>query len=375
MLYCANARYVWNLALEQLNYSTRTHRIPGISEQCRQLTEARHEYDWLREIPAVVGQQALRDFRQACKDWWAGVHGRPTWRKQGFREGFRIVDGRRGGIRIEKVNRRWSRAWIPGLGWVKFRRSRDVPPARSFRITRDTTGRWHIAFAAWPAPTVDGPGTGEVIGVDRGVIVTLAYSNGALLRSPKPKSIKSVARALTRCKLGSNRRRKVRQRYARAHARNAARRKDWIEKVTTDLARSADLIRIEDIRIGNMTRSAKGTLAKPGRNVRQKAALNRSIMEQGWGAFADRLEDKAPGRVERIDPAYTSQTCAVCRYVDAKSRKSQALFTCTACGHTAHADVNAAQVIAAGRAVRGAEQLAAPKREPSARAVARLQPC
>ena len=360
--YCAHSRYVWNLAVEQLNYSQRTRNLPSPAEQSRQLTEARHEHDWLRNVPAVVGQQALRDFRQACTNWWKGTHRRPTWRKARESNGFRIVDGH--GIRVGQINRKWSRAWIPGLGWVRFRRTRPVSnEAKSFRVTLDSCGRWHIAFAVKPEP-ITAPGNGEVVGVDRGVTATLALSSGETMHAPKPTSTRKAQQALARCKRGSNRRGKARQRLARVHARNKDRRKDFIEKASTDLARRYDLIRVEDLQIGNMTRSAKGTKDKPGRNVRAKAGLNRSIMEQGWGLFAQRLTAKAPQRVEKVPAAYTSQRCSRCGIVDRNSRKSQALFCCTSCNHTANADVNAAMNIAAGWAVRGAENVSALKREP-----------
>jgi transposase len=100
-----------------------------------------------------------------------------------------------------------------------------------------------------------------------------------------------------------------------------------------------------------MTRSAKGTPDSPGRNVKAKAGLNRSISRSGWGLLACRLEDKAPGRVEKINPAFTSQRCSACGLVDRESRESQAIFRCTACNFTLNADVNAARNIAAGYAV------------------------
>lgn len=359
--HCGHARYIWNLAVESLSYSTRHRHMPGRAELSRQLTEARHEFEWLAAGSTTVQQQALRDFHQALANWWGGTHRPPTWRKKDFHEGFRVTDGH--GIRVEKLNRRWSRAWIPRVGWVKFRRTRTVPDARSFRVTRDGAGRWHIAFAAVPAP-VEAPGNFEVVGVDRGVAVTLAYSDGTMLHAPKPASLRTATRTLARCKRGSNGRRKAKIAFAKVHARNGDRRKDFVEKATTDLARRFDLIRIEDLRITNMVRSAKGTVEKPGRNVRQKAGLNRSIMAGGWGMFAQRLEDKAPGRVEKVNPAFTSQRCSVCGHVARESRESQALFRCVACGHTSNADLNAAQVIAAGRAVRGAENSSASKREP-----------
>src|SRR5271166_4225086 len=123
---------------------------------------------------------------------------------------------------------------------------------------------------------------------------------------------------------------------------------DWAEKTSTDLARGFDVIRVEDLQIGNMTRSARGTRENPGRNVAQKAGLNRGILGSGWGLLVRRLQDKAPGRVEEVKPHYTSQRCSACGQVDRDSPESQAVFRCTACGVACHADVNTAINIAAG---------------------------
>ena len=101
--------------------------------------------------------------------------------------------------------------------------------------------------------------------------------------------------------------------------------------------------------VWNLT--AKGTVAAPGRNVRAKAGLNRGILRSGWGLLVHRLEDKAPNRVERVNPAFTSQRCSACGHVTAESRKSQAFFRCVACNFACNADVNAARNIAAGHAV------------------------
>ena len=127
------------------------------------------------------------------------------------------------------------------------------------------------------------------------------------------------------------------------------------------------MIRVEDLKVVSMTRSAKGTAEEPGRNVAQKAGLNRGIGKAGWGLLVERLEDKAPGRVEKAPPAYTSQRCSACGHVDAKSRESQARFRCTACGYACNADVNAARNIAVGHTVkaRGGDRVAGPvNREP-----------
>lgn len=356
--------------MEQLSHARPGRWCPGFAEQCRQLAEARRELAWLAAGSSIVQQQALRDFDQAVKNWRGGTHRRPTWRKKGQHEGFRIVNR----PKVEKLNRRWSRVFVPKVGWVRLRRTRDLVAAKSYRVTRDRAGRWHIAFAAIPDP-ISGPRDGSIVGIDRGVAVTLACSDGTMHHAPTPLPIRQAARALSRCRRGSNRRRHAKARLARLHARNSDRRKDWAEKTSTAIARRHDIIRIENLQVRNMVRSGRGTIEAPGRNTRQKAGLNRSILAAGWSLFATRLEAKAAGRVEKIDPAYTSQRCSVCGHVARDSRQSQALFRCVACGHTSNADLNAARNIAAGRAARGADGLsAASNREPQHAALRRRIP-
>jgi putative transposase len=357
-----HARYVWNLAVEQHTH-WRPGRVsaPGYLEQSRQLTEARAEFTWLRAGSQTVQQQALRDFAQAMRSFFTGTHRQPTWRKAGVHEGFRQV-----GVKsehVQRLNRRYGRVWVPKVGWVRFRWSRCVPDGvKSYRVTRDRAGRWHVAFAAIPA-SIPAPGNGQTVGMDLGVVVSAALSTGDLLHVPsltqgEQRRLLRLQRRLARARRESHRRVKMKGRIARLITRDRDRRKDWVETTSTDLARRFDLIRVEDLRIRNMTRSAKGTLAEPGRNVRQKAGLNRAILANAWGLLVCRLEHKAAGRVEKINAAYTSQTCSACGHIAPESRKNQATFRCVACGLRCNADVNAARNIAAGRAVpaRGALQ-------------------
>jgi putative transposase len=373
--YCGHARYVWNLAVEQhAHWHPGRAGAPGYLEQCRQLTQARAEHPWLAAGSQTVQQQALRDFAQAMAAFFdpANPAGRPSWRKAGRDEGFRIT-GRRGRQwDVCRLSRKTGQVWVPKAGWVRFRWSRPVPTdVRSYRVTMDRAGRWHVAFAAIPEP-VPAPGNGQAVGIDRGVAVAAALSTGEMLHCPaltarEQARLRRMQRTLARAKLGSNRRGRVRHAIARLRARERDRRKDWAEKASTGIARRFDLIRVEDLQIKNMTRSAKGTRNDPGQNVRAKAGLNRGILRSGWGLLVHRLEDKAPGRVEKIRPAFTSQRCSACGQVDRDSRESQAVFRCTACGFACHADVNAAINIAAGHAVtaRGGDGVARPvNREP-----------
>jgi transposase len=333
--HCAHARYVWNLAVAQRSWWQPGRPAPGFAEQCRQLSQARAASPWLASGSVIVQQQALRDFHAAYTSWFASlrewrsrtaktppekrpaVPSPPSWRKRGRREGFRIVAVRPQDVR--RVNRRWGQVAVPRLGWVRFRWSRPMPAARSYRVTRDRAGRWHVAFAAVP-PAIPAPGNGEVVGVDRGVAVSAALSTGELLtvaglRPTEWRRLRLLERRLARARPGSNRRRRVRLAAARLRARQTDRRRDWTEKLSTDLARRFDRICVEELDVRAMTRSAKGILQRPGRGVRHKAGLNRGILASGWGRLVDRLEQKAPGRIQRIPAAYTSQRCSACGQV------------------------------------------------------------
>lgn len=352
--HCRHARLVWNLAVEQhASWRPGRARAPGYIEQCRQLTEARATYDWLRSGSQMVQQQALRDFDQAVRYFVGGTHRRPTWRKAGRAEGFRIVAVKPGHIR--RLSRRTGDVWVPKAGWVRFRWSRQVPRAKSYRVTLDRAGRWHIAFAVIPEP-VPSPGNGEIVGIDRGVTVSAALSTGVMLKAPRlspqrQRRLIRLQRRLSRAARCSSRRANMKLAVARLRLREVDARKDWVEKVSTDLARTFDLIRVENLGIGQMTRSARGTTSNTGRRVRQKSGLNREILASAWGLLVQRLEDKAPGRVERINPAFTSQRCSACGTIDARARESQAAFRCRYCAFTCNADVNAARNIAVGHTV------------------------
>ncbi|WP_260327969.1 transposase [Streptomyces sp. Ag109_O5-1] len=246
---------------------------------------------------------------------------------------------------------------MPGCGWVRFRLSAKgkgawLPVAKTFRVTY-RNGQWHIAFAVIPDPT-PAPGTGEVIGIDRGVRITAALSDGRKLNSPQltvreRARIRKHERRAPRAPKGSARKTAAYAKVAGLKAREVNRRRDWCEKTSTMLARSYDLVRFEKLNIKSMTRSAKGTAEQPGRNVRQKAGLNRAILAQGWGLLRRRTEQKAPGLVEDVPAPYTSLRCSACGWIEKKSRKSQADFVCVSCGFTCNADENASINVAAGQ--------------------------
>ena len=386
LVHCSHARYVWNLAVEQHSHWRRWRKAaPGFAEQCRQLTEARRDNEWLREGNADVQQQALKDFATAKSARFTSGFGEPTWRKKFRHEGFRVIgtdrvpecneDGtpklnaKTGKqvmgrfVVVQKLNRRWAQVKVPGCGWVRFRLSikgngAKLPDAKTFRVTF-RNGQWHVAFAVVPEPT-EAPGTGQVIGIDRGVTITAALSDGRTLNCPQltvkeRAKIRKHERRAARAKKGSSEKTAEYAKVAKLKARGADRRKDWCEKTSTDLARSYDLIRFEKLNIKNMTAKAtpKPDPDRPGHYLKNgraaKAGLNRGILAQGWGLLRQRTEHKAPGRVEDVPAPYTSLRCSACGWIDKNSRKSQAEFVCSSCGFTCNADLNAATNVAVGQ--------------------------
>ena len=352
--HAGHARFVWNLALEQANCYRAGRPPPSSAERCRQLTEARRG-SWLEEGSSSVQQQALRDFDQALRNWWIGSHRRPRWRKAGFDEGFCVRD-----VGVKRLNRRWALVFVPKVGAVRFRLSRALPPKYGMaRITADPAGRWHVSFAA-RQPALKRAPTGQVVGLDAGVVASVTTSGGTRLHIPKlpgdkAQRLRRLQRRLARQCKGSVRRGRTKLAIARLRANDADRRRHWVEETTTKLVRDYDLIAIEDLAVKQMVRSARGTLEVPGVNVAQKRGLNRAISAQAWSMLRRRLEAKAATcgvAVVAVPPAYTSQRCCACGYTCAENRESQAVFRCRSCNHRANADVNAAKnILAAGLAV------------------------
>ncbi len=329
---------------------------PNSAARFRQLAGARADNEWLAAGSSSVQQQALRDYDQAVRNWLGHrSHRKPTWRKAGRDEGFCIRD-----VNVRKLNRRWATVQVPKVGWLRFKLSRSLPANTGMaRVTLDAAGRWHVSFAAIQ-PAIKREPSGSAVGIDRGVATTVALSTGQHYQIPHSqkadKKTRKLAAQLSRQKRESNRREATKRAAGRLHARATDRRKDWVEKTTTTLIRSHDVLVLEDLRIKNMVRKpapkpdpdqAGAFLAN---RAKAKAGLNRSIHRSCWGLFAQRLQDKAQVSgvtVIKVNPAYSSVECRACGHSATENRESQAEFRCVNCGHANHADTNAAQIILA----------------------------
>jgi putative transposase len=356
--HCGDARFVWNLAVEQFNWGRPGRSAPGPAERQRQLAQARQGFAWLRGGSSSVQQQALRDFDRAVAGFFAGTHRRPTWRRKGQHEGFCVRD-----TKVRVCNRKWAEVAVPKLGWVRLRLSRGLPPGAlgMARVTCGRAGRWHVSFPA-PQPAVNDAGrAGRSVGIDRGVATTIATSDGQMLRAPimRNRERRRLARlqtVLSGQRKGSRRRSHTKASIARLHQRVADRRRNWVEKTTTRLAANFELVAVEALPVRNMVRRPKPRPDpdKPGQflpnGATAKSGLNRSIHANCWGLIAQRLAHKmsASGTALVVVPAqYSSQQCRKCGHTAPGNRKSQAEFRCQACGHHDHADRNAAATILA----------------------------
>ncbi|MFI8500840.1 RNA-guided endonuclease InsQ/TnpB family protein [Streptomyces sp. NPDC085524] len=361
------ARALWNVALEQRVYLWEQRRYTLRSaEQCKFLTAARTDLDWIGDLPAQAGQQILRSLDRAYDNFWNPNNPArfPARKKRGHRLSVPFPGQ---AVEVRKLNRKWAEVRLPKLGWLRFRLSRAMGGTiRNATVSCDGNG-WHISFGVHTGRKPKAPNGKPACGVDFGVAASAFVSTETTPRLMPPSLTVNE-----RWRLKALEQRKARQvTYTKKHnggrygrrlcttiaqitkltTRRANRRADFTHKLTTDLAKNHGLIGIEDLRVKNMTASAQGTPEAPGKNVRAKSGLNRSILDNAPGERRRQLEYKTRmyGSVlVTVPPFHTSQTCAQCGRVDPESRKGCGrLFACTRCGHEDDADHNASVEIEA----------------------------
>lgn len=345
---------LYNAALQERRdaYATRARSV-RYGGQSAQLKDVR------RDDPGGQGrwsfssqQQTLRRLDKAFTAFFARVKrgdtpGYPRFRSKHRFDTVTFVDGDGG---------KWlgdqARVRMQGVGHVKVKLHRPVRGVvKQFSVTRQGR-RWFVNVICVDVPRQVRPLTGAIVGLDRGITHLVADSDGGFVANPRhlqqaAERLADAQQDLSRKKRGSNRRRKAAQRVAALHRKVANSRRDYLHKASRRMVNTYDLIVLEDLRIQNMTRSARGTIEAPGRNVAAKAGLNRSINDAGWGVLQDMLTYKAEEagiEVVLVNPANTSRTCHQCGHVAAENRKREA-FLCRKCGHSAHADTNAARNI------------------------------
>ena len=354
--FAGSCRFVFNkaLALQKERYEQGEKKL-GYASLCRLLTEWRNsaETAWLADAPVHPLQQTLKDLERAYANFFAQRADFPRFKKKGQSDRFRYPDPKQ--IKLDQAN---SRLFLPKLGWLRYRNSRGVMGAVKNITVSQSCGQWFVSIQTereieQPIPQ------GGAVGIDMGVARFATLSDGtfyAPLNSVKrhETALRKAQQALSRKTKFSNNWKKAKARVQRIHSRIGNARRDYLHKCSTTISQNHAMVCIEDLQVRNMSKSAAGTVDAPGRNVRAKSGLNKSILDQGWFEFRRQLDYKLAwngGYLVAVPPRNTSRTCPCCGHVSAENRQTQAKFECVECGFVENADVvGAINVLRAGHA-------------------------
>lgn len=343
---CAGAcRFVYNkaLAMQKENHEAGNKFIDYVA-MAKHLTGWRNsaETPWLKEAPCHPLQQALRNLDNAYKNFFEKRADFPRFKRKGSGDSFRYPDPKQ--IKLDQAN---SRIFLPKLGWLRYRNSRDVlGEVRNVTVSQ-SGGKWFASIQTRREVEQPLPVATTAIGIDVGIARFATMSDGDFIAPLN--SSKKHQRRLARCQRRMSRKVKfsnnwikTKARVQKIHTRIANARKDFLHKTTTTISKNHALVCIEDLQVRNMSRSSRGTVEQPGKKVSQKRGLNRVILDQGWGEFRRQLDYKVAwcgGVLLTVPPHHTSQTCPCCGHVSKDNRQTQASFLCVNCGYENHADV------------------------------------
>ncbi len=351
-------RRLYNAALEQRRDAWRCRQV-SVSrvDQFKELTRLLPEEPELKLFGVQVARGTLWRLDRAFDAFFRRVRASETAGFPRFQSAERftsIAYPEPSGWRLVGADgTRDGRLRVQGVGAVRIRLHRDLPgELRTLTVYR-SGGSWWAAVTCRGVRVLRAPYTGRECGLDRGVAVLAATSDGDLFANPRHFALAagrlgSAQQALSRSQHGSKRRRRARSRVRAIHRTIARQRRDANHKLSRKIVSDFDRIVLEDLQIKNMTRSARGSTSEPGIHVAQKRGLNRVILDAGWGQLAGFLSYKAAdaGRsIEFVHPSYTSQTCSECGVHDGGGRETRDLWNCRSCGVRLHADVNAARNI------------------------------
>ena len=349
-------RFVFNrtLAIQNDNHEAGNKYIP-YTKMTSWLTEwkADPETQWLKESPSQPLQQSLKDLERSYKNFFQKRAAFPRFKKRGQNDAFRYPQG----VKLDQANNRIS---MPKLGWMRYRNSREVVGEVKNVTVSQSCGKWFVSIQTEYEVAEPVHNAESMIGLDAGITKLATLSDGTVyqpvnsFKASQRKLAKQQRQLSRKVKFSANWQ-KQKRKIQRLHTQIANIRKDYLHKVTSEISKNHAMIVIEDLKVSNMSKSAKGTAERHGRNVRAKSGLNRSILDQGWYEMRRQLEYKQlwrGGEVLAIPPAYTSQKCACCGHTAKENRQTQSQFVCQVCGYTENADINGARnILAAGHAV------------------------
>ena len=295
---------------------------------------------WLKESPSQALQQTLKDLERAYQNFFSKRAGFPRFKKKGQSDSYRYPQGC-------KLDQRNSRIFLPKLGWMRYRNSRDVlGEVKNVTVTH-SCAKWFVSIQTEREVEPSLPPATTAIGIDVGVVRFATMSDGSHIEpinsfKKHQERLARYQRRMSRKVKFSNNWKKAKTKIQRIHSAIAHARKDYLHKITTTISQNHALVCIEDLQVRNMSRSSKGNSEEHGKMVKQKSGLNRAILDQGWGEFRRQLGYKTTwqgGILLAVPPHNTSRTCPCCSHVSKDNRKTQAKFECVECGYENHADL------------------------------------
>ncbi len=352
--FAGSCRFVYNkaLALQKTRFDSGEKKL-GYAGLCKLITQWRSETRWLDETHSQVLQQAMKNLERAYQNFFEKRADFPTFKRKGHGESFRYPQG----VKLDPGN---ARIFLPKLGWLRYRKSREVLGTLKNATVSFRSGKWFVSIQTEREVERPLPTSTSAVGIDVGIARFATLSDGSHIEALNSfkrhqQRLTRYQRAMSRKVKGSKNWHKAKRRVQRVHSRIANCRSDFLHKATTTLSQNHALIVIEDLKVKAMSAAAAGTREHPGRKVRQKTGLNRAILDQGWGKFRRQLEYKAAwkgAQLIAVPAHYTSQTCPCCGHVSRDNRKTQSQFRCAECGFKNHADVvGAINILARGRRV------------------------
>jgi len=343
--FAGSCRFVYNkaLAMQQENHEA-GNKFIGYVAMAKQLTGWRNGPDtpWLKEAPCHPLQHALKDLEKAYKNFFEKRADFPKFKRKGSGDTFRYPDSKQ--IKLDQGN---GRIFLPKLGWLRYRNSRDVlGEVRNVTVSQ-SGGKWFASIQTQREIKQPLPTATTAIGIDVGISRFATMSDGAFIaplnsfKKHQQRLARYQRRMSRKVKFSSNWK-KAKARVQKIHTRIANARKDFLHKTTTTISQNHALVCIEDLQVKNMSKTSKGNSEQHGKMVKQKSGLNRSILDQGWGEFRRQLAYKVAwhgGMLLAVPPHHTSQTCPACGHVSKDNRQTQAKFLCVDCGYENHADM------------------------------------
>lgn len=350
--YAGSCRFVYNkaLALQQANHEA-GEKFIGYVAMAKHLTAWRNgeETPWLKDAPVHPLQHALKDLEKAYQNFFAKRAdpsatlraGFPRFKRKGGCDSFRYPDSKQ--IKLDQRN---NRVFLPKLGWIRYRNSRDVLGELRNVTVSGKNGKWYISIQTQREVEQPISATTTSIGIDLGIARFATFSDGsyiAPLNSFKIQQAKlaKYQRRMAHKQKFSNNWKKAKAKVQKLHTQIANTRRDFLHKATTTISQNHAVVFVEDLQVSNMSRSAAGTAENPGKNVAAKSGLNKAILDQGWGEFRRQLDYKMAwngGMLFAVPAHYTSQECPECHHVSADNRQTQAKFVCVKCHYENHAD-------------------------------------